>query len=69
MFGLLTKDVDFLWTNHCQTAFETLKSKLSVALVLRGPNWALPLHIPIDAYDTAIGGVLGKKYDQQSYAI
>jgi hypothetical protein len=69
MFGLLIKDVDFLWTEQCQTAFETLKAKLSVAPVLRGPNWALPFHISIDASDTAIGGVLGKKEDQQSYAI
>jgi hypothetical protein len=69
MFGLLIKDVDFLWTEQCQTAFETLKAKLSMAPVLRGPNWALPFHISTDASDTAIGGVLGKKEDQQSYAI
>jgi hypothetical protein len=69
MFGLLIKDVDFIWTKWCQTAFETLKAKLYVALVLRGPNWTLPFHIFIDAFDTAIGGVLGKKEDQQSYAI
>jgi hypothetical protein len=69
MFGLLIKDVDFVWTEHCQTAFETLKAKLSVAPILRGPNWTLPFHISIDASDTAIGGVLGKKEDQQSYAI
>ena len=63
MFGLLTKDVDFLWTDHCQTAFETLKDKLFVAPVLRGPNWALPFHISTDAFDTVIGGVLGQKED------
>jgi hypothetical protein len=44
MFGLLTKDVYFLWTDQCHTSFETLKNN--------------------DAYDTAIGGVLGKKEDQ-----
>jgi hypothetical protein len=69
MFGLLIKDIDFLWTNQCQTAFETLKFKLSVAPVLRGPNWALPFHISTNSYDTAIGGALGKKIDHQSYAI
>jgi hypothetical protein len=69
MFGLLIKDVDFVWTEHCQTAFETLKDKLSVAPVLRGPNWTLPFHISIDASNTTIGGVLGQKEDQQSYAI
>jgi len=55
MFGLLTKDVDFIWTYQCQTTFETLKDKLFVALVLRGPNWALPFHIFVDASDTVIG--------------
>jgi hypothetical protein len=69
MFGLSIKDVDFVWNEQCQIAFETLKGKLSVAPVLRGPNWTLPFHISIDASDTAIGGVLGQKEDQQSYAI
>jgi hypothetical protein len=69
MFGLLIKDVDFVWTEQCQNAFETLKSKLYVAPVLRGTNWNLPFHISTDASNTTIGGVLGKKEDQQSYAI
>jgi hypothetical protein len=69
MFGLLIKYVDFVWTEQCQTAFETLKATLSMALVLRGPNWTLPFHISIDACDTAIGWVLGQKEDQQSYVI
>jgi hypothetical protein len=69
MFRLLIKYVDFVWTEQCQNSFETLKAKLSVAQVLRGPNWTLPFHISIDASDTTIGGVLGKKEDHQSYAI
>ena len=69
MFGLLIKNVDFVWTKHCQTAFETLKAKLSMVPVLRGTNWTLPFHISTDASETAIGGVLGHKEDQQSYAI
>jgi hypothetical protein len=59
MFELLIKDVDFLWTEQCQTTFKTMKAKLYVTPVLRGPNWALPFHISIDAFDTTIGGVLG----------
>jgi hypothetical protein len=69
MFGLLIKDAYFLWTEQCQTTFETLKSKSSVAPVIRGPNWDIPFHISIDASDTAIGGLLGQKEDHQSYAI
>jgi hypothetical protein len=69
MFRFLTKDIDFFWTDQCQTTFETLKDKLYAAPVLRGPNWALPFHISTDASDIPIGGLLGQKEDQQSYAI
>ena len=61
MFKLLTKDAEFQWTESCQNAFEILKAKLSVAPILRGPDWTLPFHISTDASDTAIGRVLGQK--------
>ena len=59
MFKLLTKDSKFQWIESCQTTFEILKAKISVAPILRGPHWSLPFHISTDAYDMAIGGVLG----------
>ena len=61
MFKLLTKDVEFQLTESCQNYFEILKAKLSVAPIIRGPNWSLPFHISTDASNTAIGGVLGQK--------
>ena len=61
MFKLLTKDVEFQWTKSCQSAFEVLKAKLSVAPILRGLDWSLPFHISTDASDMTIGGVLGQK--------
>ena len=64
MFKLLTKDVNFYWDSFCQNAFETLKEKLSIAPILRGPNWSLPFHISTDASDTALGVVLGQKDNQ-----
>ena len=42
MFKLLTKDVEFQWTESCQNAFEILKAKISVAPILRGFDWPLP---------------------------
>jgi hypothetical protein len=51
MFGLLIKYVDFVWTEQCQSAFETLKAKLSMTPFLRGTNWTLPFQISIDASD------------------
>ena len=52
MFKLLTKDVEFQWTESCQSVFEVLKDKLSVAPILRGPDWSLPFYISMDASDT-----------------
>jgi hypothetical protein len=69
LFFLLTKDVDFHWTDNCELSFADLKQKLSTAPILRGPNWALPFHISSDASDTAIGAVLGKQEDKEPYAI
>ena len=69
MFKLLVKDVEFQWTESCQSAFEVLKYNLSVAPILRGPNWSLPFHISNDASYMAIGGVLGQKEYQAYYAI
>jgi len=39
------------------------------ALILRGPNWALPFHIHTDASQTAIGVVLGQQEDKVPYAV
>ena len=69
MFKLLMKDVEFQWTESCQSAFEVLKAKLLVAPIRRGPDWSLPFHISTDAFDIAIGGVIGQKEGQSPYAI
>ena len=61
LFKLLSKDVNFNWDTDCQSAFQTLKEKLSTAPILRGPNWTLPFHISTHASDTAIGAFFGKK--------
>ncbi len=59
LFALLMRDVVFKWTNLFQTAFTSLKKKLSTTPILRGPDWTLPFHISSDASDTTIGAVLG----------
>eukprot|EP00253_Pinus_taeda_P015935 PITA_15935 len=55
----LTGNVDFVWTDKCDRAFEELKNLVSTTPVLRGPNWDLPFQISLDASDTTIGAVLG----------
>eukprot|EP00253_Pinus_taeda_P033620 PITA_33620 len=68
LFKFLTKDCEFKWDPDCQSTFETLKTRISEAPILRGPNWKLPFHISTDASDTALGFVLGQK-DLVPYAI
>ena len=36
----LTGNVDFMWTEKCDRAFQDLKKLVSTAPVLRGPNWS-----------------------------
>jgi hypothetical protein len=69
LFKLLAKEVEFCWNEQCQISFEILKTKLSSAPVLRGPNWSLPFHICTDASDTTLGVVLGQREGQIPYAI
>ena len=69
LFFLLGKDVEFIWSKNCQEALDTLKSKLVTTPILRGPNWALPLHIHIDLLNKAIGVALGQIDEKLPYAI
>ena len=69
LFKLLVKDVNFIWEDSCQKAFEDLKLRLSETPILRGPNWTLPFHINTDASDSTLGAVLGQKEEQMHYTI
>eukprot|EP00253_Pinus_taeda_P022803 PITA_22803 len=69
LFVLLTKNVEFKWTDDCEKAFNELKHQLSTTPILGGPDWALPFHISSDASDTAIGAVLGQEENSLPYAI
>ena len=39
LFVLLTKNVEFKWTDLCQKEFDELKHQLSTTPILRGPDW------------------------------
>ncbi|GKA83052.1 reverse transcriptase domain-containing protein [Tanacetum coccineum] len=58
---LLKKDTPFEFDDECRRAFESLKEKLTCALVIVSPNWNLPFELMCDASDFAIGDVLGQK--------
>ena len=55
----LTGNIDFIWIDKCDNAFEDLKRLVSIAPMLRGPNWDFPFQISSDASDTTIRAVLG----------
>ena len=55
---LLQKDKPFQWTNECQQAFETLRTKLLTAPILAFPDFTRPFELHTDASGTAIGSVL-----------
>jgi len=65
----LTGNVDFLWTEKCERAFQDLKKLVSTTPILRGPNWDFPFQISSNASDTSIGAVLGQEEDKKPYAI
>ena len=62
LYNLLIKEAEFNWTPKCNEAFLQLKQLLTTALVLQGPDWNFPFHIYIDAFDYAIGAILGQQF-------
>ena len=59
LFELLVKDAKFIWDDRCQRSFEELKLFLTIAPIVRAPNWQLPFEVMCDASDFTIGVVLG----------
>nr|GEV61519.1 DNA-directed DNA polymerase [Tanacetum cinerariifolium] len=64
MTCLLDKDTPFLFSKECVEAFQTLKRKLTEALILIAPDWDMPFELMCDASDFAIGAVLGQRQEK-----
>nr|GEX73311.1 reverse transcriptase domain-containing protein [Tanacetum cinerariifolium] len=64
MTRLLEKDTLFIFSKECVEAFQTLKRKLTEALILIAPGWDMPFELMCDASDFAIGAVLGKRQEK-----
>nr|GEV87729.1 reverse transcriptase domain-containing protein [Tanacetum cinerariifolium] len=58
---LLEKETPFVFSKDCIDAFETLKKKITEALILDVPDWNPPFELMCDASDFAIGTVLGQR--------
>nr|GEU93030.1 DNA-directed DNA polymerase [Tanacetum cinerariifolium] len=61
MTHLLEKETPFVFSKECVDAFDTLKKKLTEALILVVPDWNLPFELMCDASNFAIGAVLGQR--------
>nr|GEW01683.1 reverse transcriptase domain-containing protein [Tanacetum cinerariifolium] len=61
MTHLLEKETPFVFSKECIDAFNTLKKKLTEALILVVPDWNLPFELMCDASDFAIDVVLGQR--------
>jgi hypothetical protein len=67
--NLLAKETSFNFDEVCLDAFETLRSLLSSAPIMKTPNWSLPFEIMCDASNYAVGAVLGQCEDKLPHAI
>ena len=67
--SLLVQDVDFIWTQQCQLAFETLKKSLTTSPILQVPDWDLPFEIMCDASNFVVGAVLGQRKERVPHVI
>lgn len=61
--NVLQQDKRWQWGPEQQMAFDTLKSKLIEAPVLKYPDYSRPFIVTADASDTAVGAVLHQEHD------
>ena len=66
---LLGKDKQFQLDGSYLQAYQSLKEAITQAPILQAPNWSLPFELMCDAFDYALGVVLGQKVDNMSVVI
>ena len=69
MTRLLQKDVKFVWTPECETAFCTLRNLLTSAPVLAQPDIKKPFDVFCDASGTGLRCVLMQEGQVIAYAL
>jgi len=55
LFALMKKDVQFVWTDKCQTAFDSPKTRLTSAPILAIPTDEGTYILDTDASDSGLG--------------
>ena len=61
LHALTKKEVEFLWDDQCQMAFEELQTRLTAAPVLAFPNFEVPFRLETDASGHGLGAVLAQQ--------
>jgi hypothetical protein len=61
LFELTKKDVDFVWDQGCQQAFEALKGALVDAHVFIRPNFKKQFCLDVDWSSKGLGAILSQK--------
>jgi len=69
LYNLLAKDAPFDFNEECHAAFESLKKTLTSTPIIQPPNWTVPFEIMCDAFDYAVGAVLGQRVEKLPYVI
>ncbi|CAN6445398.1 unnamed protein product [Victoria cruziana] len=64
LYDLLLKDVPYVFSEKCRSSFLRLKETLSSVPILRAPDWLLPFEIMCNAFDYAIGVILGHQVEK-----
>ena len=67
--NLLTKEVTFHFFKEYLVAFTKLKKTLTFAPILHPPVRGKPFELMCDAFDYAVGVVLGQCVDKKPYVI
>ena len=61
LHSLIKKDVPFIWTTECQTAFSRLKNMLTSSSNLAYPDFSQPFVLETDASVAGLGAVLAQR--------
>ena len=64
LFALLRKDTEFVWTEECQKAFETLKEELIKAPTLIFPNFQRRFRLTTDGSKHGIAWIISQLDDE-----
>lgn len=69
LHNLTEKTAKFIWTDACETSFNTLKTYLTSAPIITHPDFTKPFILDTDASGTAIGAVLSQMQDDNERVI